>query len=154
MILYEEISLSIYFWFFEKKDTLFIQIVIILKLSVFENSENRYKDTSSVKGCQMVLDLLWKYDTNLSCKCRMSKKPWKYWNESSGSWKSWISYNNFPMTLKTLKYVFPWLSWRPWNLPFHKENRIIHQIPEKLCRENTTLCVSRNLDSKKWQKFG
>ena len=69
---------------------------------------------------QTVLDLLWKHDTNLSCRCRVSSRPWKHWNESSGLWKLWIVYDTLTKTLKVLKYAFLGLSWRPWNLPSRK----------------------------------
>ena len=64
----------------------------------------------SIKVSQRVIDLLWKYDINLSCKWRLSRKPWEPWNESSGPWKPSVSYDTLPRTLKTQKYVFFWLS--------------------------------------------
>ena len=65
MILDEEVSLGIYAWLFEKKDILFISIVVFLHPEVkrpsamvyilwnFENSENMYEEvTSQMSGCQ------------------------------------------------------------------------------------------------------
>ena len=77
-------------------------------------------DTSNVRVSRSVkgLDLLWKYDTNLSCKCRVSSGPRKPWNESSGSWNPWISWYFaqdpkhpeicLSLTfMETLKFAFP-----------------------------------------------
>ena len=79
---------------------------------------------------QRVLDLLRKYDTNLSSKCRVSSGPWKPSNESSGLWKPRHLYDTLPWILKTLEYAFLWWSWKPWNKTFHKQKRNNHQ---KLC---------------------
>ena len=65
MILDEEVFLGIYAWLFEKKDMLFISIVVLLHpevkspsaivyiLSNFENAENMCGEvTSQMSGCQ------------------------------------------------------------------------------------------------------
>ena len=76
---------------------------------------------------QRVLDLLKRYDTNLSSKCRVSSGPWKPSNESSGLWKPRHLYDTLPWILKTLEYAFLWWSWKPWNKTFHKQKRNNHQ---------------------------
>ena len=101
-------------------------------LKISKTSRRWHVQCQGIKVSKRVLDLLWKYDTNLSCKCRVSSGPRKPWNESSGPWNPWISYDTLPKTLKPPKYVFPWLSWRPQNLLFRKQNRINYQIRGKL----------------------
>ena len=80
-------------------------------LSNFENWKKQVQgddmsNVKSVKVSQRMLDLLWKWNTNLSYKCRVSRGHSKPWNESSGPWKPWILYDTFPRTLKTLKMPF------------------------------------------------
>ena len=64
-------------------------------------------------------------------------------------------------TLKTQKYAFPWLSWRPWNLLFRKE--INHQIRGKLWCKTLVgeqkfgprkMVKSWMKNPKKWKKIG
>lgn len=36
----------------------------------------------------------------------MSSTPWKLWNDPSGPWKPWLSYNTLLRTLKALIYIY------------------------------------------------
>ena len=55
------------------------------------------------------------YSNKLSWGVCRSLKPW---NDSSGSWKPWISYNTLPMTLKILIFVYD----------FHEDPEICHSV--------------------------
>ena len=75
----EEVSLSIYAWLFEKKDILFISIVVFLQpavkrpsamvyiLSNFENSENIYKEVTSQMTLSVKRCLIYYKNTLLLC---------------------------------------------------------------------------------------
>ena len=64
-----------------------------------------------IKVIQRMLDLFWKYETNLFCKFVSRTLKTLKW------WEPWISYDSFPRTLKSFKKKLLWIS---WNLPSRK----------------------------------
>ena len=59
-----------------------------------------------IKVSQRMLDLQWKDDTNLSCKCKVSSRPWKPWKESRRPLKPCISYIWLMTLQKCLSLTF------------------------------------------------